>query len=88
MEKAGWQVASAIFASLTALFGAVAFNSSRALDGANAQLRERQDPVTCPVQEPAPAPTCATGRIKSPKEIYEEHKRFKAALWEGANQAW
>ena len=84
MGKAGWQVAAAIFASLTALFGAVAFNSLRALEVANAQLQDRQTLAVCSTQEPPSAPKCASGRIDTPEEIYEKHKRFKEALWQGA----
>lgn len=40
MGKAGWQVATAIFAGLSAMLGAAAWNTSRALDVANAQMSD------------------------------------------------
>ncbi len=43
MGKTGWQVTAAIFASLSIMLGALAWNSSRALEVANAELRSRHE---------------------------------------------
>ena len=39
MGKAGWQIATAVCGSLALMMGALAFNTSRALDLANHTLR-------------------------------------------------
>lgn len=52
MGKTGWQVTTAIFGSLALLLGAAAWNTSRALDVANAQLSARDEAITEPSAPP------------------------------------
>lgn len=47
MGKTGWQVTAAICASLSVMLGALAWNSSRALEVANAELRSTR--VAAPI---------------------------------------
>ena len=49
MGKAGWQVTAAIFASLSVLLGAVAFNTKRSLEVAYADLAKQ---AATPVADP------------------------------------
>ena len=52
MGKAGWQVTAAIFASLSVMLGAAAWNTKRSLEVANADLAKASSTIPAPVADP------------------------------------